>query len=68
MQQQVYGKTLTPAAESVSTQVQQANQLTDIVQVVISIILAVSVVMSLIFFALANAIKKRSLRIEQRLN
>lgn len=68
MQQQVYGKSMTPLAESLNSQVQQANRVTELVQILIWAMLAASAVFSLILFLLAQAIKKRSLRIEQRLN
>lgn len=68
MQQQVYGKTMTPLAETVVLQVQQASRLESWVKILIWIVLSVSVVLSLIFYGLANIIKKRSLRIEQRIH
>ncbi len=68
MQQQVYGKSMTPLAESLNSQVQQANRVTELVQILIWAMLAASAVFSLILFLLAQAIKKRALRIEQRLN
>lgn len=68
MQQQVYGKTMTPLAETVTPQVQQASRLESWVKILIWMVLSVSVVLSLIFYGLANIIKKRSLRIEQRIH
>ncbi|WP_347455228.1 hypothetical protein [Acinetobacter thermotolerans] len=68
MQQQVYGKTMTSLAETVTPQVQQASHLESWVKILIWMVLSISAVLSLIFYGLANIIKKRSLRIEQRIH
>lgn len=65
MQQQVYGKSLTPVAQSVDRQAQQAEQVSKITNVIIIGIAILFALLSLIIFALANSIKGRSLRIEQ---
>ncbi|HJF28229.1 MAG TPA: hypothetical protein K8V79_08295 [Acinetobacter lwoffii] len=67
MQQQVYGKSLTPLAKSVSTQVQQAEQLSQFAHIVIIAVAILSALLSLILFFLAHLIKNRSLKIEQRM-
>lgn len=67
MQQQVYGKTLTPMAESVNKQVVQAERLSQFVQILVIAAAIVSAIFSLIFFVLAQSFKKRALRIEQRI-
>jgi len=67
MQQQVYGKSLTPVAQSVDRQAQQAKQVSKITNVIIIGIAILFALLSLIIFALANSIKGRSLRIEQRI-
>lgn len=67
MQHQLYGKTLTPMAESVSRQVDQAAQMSAFVKILIIAVLIVSAVMSLILFLLAQHLKGRALRVEQRL-
>ena len=67
MQQQVYGKSLTPVAQSVERQAQQADQVSKIVNIVIIGIAILFALLSLILFVLANSIKGRSLRIEQRI-
>ncbi len=67
MQQQVYGKSLTPVAQSVDRQAQQAEQVSKITNVIIIGIAILFALLSLIIFALANSIKGRSLRIEQRI-
>ena len=68
MQQQVYGQAMTPVAKSVNTQVQQADQLSQITNLVIIGVAILSALLSLILFFLANSIKGRSLRIEQRIH
>ena len=67
MQHQLYGKTLTPMAESVSRQVDQAAQMSAFVKILIIAVLIVSAVLSLILFFLAQHLKGRALRVEQRL-
>lgn len=67
MQQQVYGKSLTPVAQSVDRQAQQAEQVSKITNVIIIGIVILFALLSLIIFVLANSIKGRSLRIEQRI-
>jgi len=67
MQQQVYGKSLTPLAQSVDRQAQQAEQVSKITNVIIIGIAILFTLLSLIIFVLANSIKGRSLRIEQRI-
>lgn len=67
MQQQVYGKSLTPVAQSVDRQAQQAEQISKITNVIIIGIVILFALLSLIIFVLANSIKGRSLRIEQRI-
>ena len=67
MQQQVYGKSLTPLAQSVDRQAQQAEQVSKITNVIIIGIAILFALLSLIIFVLANSIKGRSLRIEQRI-
>lgn len=67
MQQQVYGKSLTSVAQSVDRQAQQAEQVSKITNVIIIGIAILFALLSLIIFVLANSIKGRSLRIEQRI-
>lgn len=67
MQQQVYGKSLTPVAQSVERQAQQADEVSKIVNIVIIGIAILSALLSLVLFLLAHSIKGRSLRIEQRI-
>ncbi len=67
MQQQVYAKTLTPIAESVKTQVQKANQLSDLVKLFLMGLIVVSIILSVIFYVLARSIQARTVRIEHRI-
>ncbi|OTG62626.1 hypothetical protein B9T25_14325 [Acinetobacter sp. ANC 4470] len=67
MQHQLYAKTLSPMAESVSRQVDQAAQMSAFVKILIIAILIVSAILSLILFFLAQHLKARALRVEQRL-
>ena len=67
MQHQLYGKTLTPMAASVSKQVDQAEQMSDVVNVLIIAILILSAILSSILFLLSQHLKGRVLRVEQRI-
>lgn len=67
MQQQVYGKTLTPFATSVSKQVTQADSLSKWVRFFMIGFILLFALFSLIFGLLAYHLKGRSLRVEQRL-
>ena len=57
MQQQVYGKSLTPLAQSVDRQAQQAEQVSKITNVIIIGIAILFTLLSLIIFVLANSIR-----------
>ncbi|TCB48055.1 hypothetical protein E0H80_15370 [Acinetobacter sp. ANC 4779] len=67
MQHQLYGKTLTPMAQSVSKQVDQAEQVSNIVNIFIIAMLILSAILSLILFFLSQYLKGRVLRVEQRI-
>ena len=60
-------QSLTPVAQSVDRQAQQAEQVSKITNVIIIGIAILFALLSLIIFVLANSIKGRSLRIEQRI-
>jgi hypothetical protein len=66
MQQQVYGKSLTPVARSVDLQADQADRVSQVVHMLMIGAAILFALFSLILFALANSIKGRSMRIEQR--
>ena len=68
MQQQVYGKTLTATAQTVVPQQQQAEQLSEVMRILIAGMVLVTAALSIVLFLLANVIKTRSVRIEQRIH
>ncbi len=65
MQQQLYGKSLTPLAQSVHQKVSNAMLLEKIVNFIVWAFLLLSIVTSLILWIISNHLKKRVLRIEQ---
>ncbi|CAB1214003.1 hypothetical protein [Acinetobacter bouvetii] len=67
MQHQLYGKTLTPMAASVEKQVQQADQLSSVMQVLIVAFIFLTGFLSLILFILAKGFKERIQRIEHKI-
>lgn len=67
MQHQLYGKSLTPLAASVAKQVDQAEKLSQVVNIFILIILSLSAILTVILFLLSQHLKNRALRVEQRL-
>ena len=68
MQHQVYGKALTPLAQSVEPQVRQAQQLSYWANIIIIAISLLSAVLSLIFYLLSRRLQLRTERITHRLN
>jgi hypothetical protein len=68
MQHQLYGKTLTPMAESVSKQVQQAEQMSVVAKFFIIAISVLFAILSLVLFFLAQHLKARIVRVEQRIH
>lgn len=68
MQQQVYAKTLTPVAKTVEPKQQQAEQLSEVMRILIAGMVLVTALLSIILFLLVNMIKSRSVRIEQRIH
>ena len=68
MQHQVYGKALTPLAQSVEPQVRQAQQLSYWANIIIIAISLLSAVLSLIFYLLSHRLQLRTERITHRLN
>lgn len=67
MQNQLFGQTLTPMAQSVSKQAAQAELLNRVAYWALLAIIAVAAVISLTLFALSARIKSRAVRIEQRI-
>ncbi|MCG2609646.1 hypothetical protein LZZ98_14150 [Acinetobacter sp. SM34] len=68
MQHQLYSKTLTPMAESVSKQVQQAEQMSVVAKFFIIVISVLFTILSLVLFFLAQHLKARIIRVEQRIH
>ncbi|MEJ2897931.1 hypothetical protein [Acinetobacter sp. NS-4] len=68
MQHQLYSKTLTPMAESVSKQVQQAEQMSVVAKFFIIVISVLFAILSLVLFFLAQHLKARIIRVEQRIH
>lgn len=68
MQHQVYGKAVTPLAQSIQTKVSNAQQLAGYSQWLLIGILAVSASFSLIFYLLTAQFNRRIDRISNRLN
>lgn len=68
MQHQLYGKALTPMAKSVESKVQQANQLSNIVKIVLTAIAAIFFILSILLYLLSSRLRGRSLRIEQHMH
>lgn len=66
MQHQLYGKTLTPLAQSVEKQAIQAAQLTVWIKILIWIFILISAVLTFLLLVLSKNLKGRILRIEQR--
>ena len=67
MQQQIYAKTLTATAAAVEPQQKQAEQMSDVIRILVAGMVLVTAVLSIILFLLANMLKSRSVRIEQRI-
>lgn len=68
LQHQLYGKSISPIAKSVDQKVQKADQWSNIVQIVLVAIAALSFLLSLAIFTLSSRIKKRTQRIEQQIH
>ena len=67
MQQQVYGKALTPMAQSVHKQVQQAQQLNTLVYYMNLAVMALMLILSAVLWFLSRHLQQRILRIQQQL-
>lgn len=67
MQQQLYGQAMTPIAKSVVPKAQQAEQISDIVQIVLLAMAVVSLIMSILLYLLSSRIGGRAHRIEQNI-
>lgn len=67
LQNQLYGKTITPLAKSVDQEAHKAEIFSKYAQIFIYVIMSLSFIVSLILYALASRLKKRTLRIEHRM-
>ena len=67
MQQQTYGKTMTPIAQQVSPQVVQADQMYQVISILMMVITALLALLSVILWLLSQSLKKRLHRIGGRL-
>lgn len=67
MQQQLYGKAITPLAKSISPKIEQAQKWENILQVIIISSFIVSSILSLMLYLLSRYFSARTRRIEQNL-
>ena len=65
MQNQLFDKTMTPMAQSVEKQVQQANVVEVIVRWILIAVIVLTLVLSLLLYLLAQQFRSRIVRIEQ---
>lgn len=68
MQQQLYGQAMTPIAKSVVPKVQQAEQVSNIVRIVLLAIAVLSMIISILLYLLSSRIRGRTQRIEQNIH
>ena len=67
MQYQLYGQAVTPLAQSVEPLVAKASRWSSVLNYVLYALIAVSVLISGIFYFLSRGLKKRLVRISQKL-
>lgn len=67
MQYQLYGQAVTPLAQSVEPLVEKASRWSSVLNYVLYALIAVSVLISGIFYFLSRGLKKRLVRISQKL-
>ncbi|OUY07499.1 hypothetical protein [Acinetobacter populi] len=67
IQQQLYGKPITPLAQSIQAKVNQANKLTHYSQIILSTFLVSFAVLALLFYILNRQFNQRIHRIDQQL-
>lgn len=67
LQHQLFGKSMTPLAQSVEKQVLQAELVSKFMKIFIYALMIISFVISLFFYALASRFKMRTLRIEKQM-
>lgn len=67
MQQQLYGKAITPLAKSISPKIEQAQKWENVLQIIIILSFIVSSILSLMLYLLSRYFSARTRRIEQNL-
>lgn len=67
LQNQLYGKSITSFAKNVDKQATQAELISKYAQILIYAVIVLSFIVSLFLFVLASNLKKRAIRIEQRI-
>lgn len=68
MQHQVYGRSVSPIAQSIDSKVQKANQLSDVIRIVFIALALLSLFLSIVLFILSSRLKRRAHKIEQSFN
>ncbi|WP_043970111.1 MULTISPECIES: hypothetical protein [Acinetobacter] len=68
MQQQLYGKSITAITQPLDLRAQQAERISQIVNIILCGLLILAIALSMILYALANNLKKRRARISQKLD
>ncbi len=67
LQNQLYGKSITLFAKNVDKQATHAELISKYAQILIYAVIVLSFIVSLFLFVLASNLKKRAIRIEQRI-
>ncbi|WP_111828082.1 hypothetical protein [Acinetobacter colistiniresistens] len=68
MQQQLYGKSITAITQPLDLRAQQAERISQIVNIILCGLLILAIALSMTLYALANNLKKRRVRISQKLD
>lgn len=68
MQHQVYGRSVSPIAQSIDSKVQKANQISDVIRIVFIALALFSLFLSIVLFILSSRLKRRAHKIEQSFN
>lgn len=68
MQQQLYGKSITAITQPLDLRAQQAERISQIVNIILCGLLILAIALSMTLYALANNLKKRRARISQKLD
>ncbi|UUM26227.1 hypothetical protein NQU59_10930 [Acinetobacter colistiniresistens] len=68
MQQQLYGKSITAITQPLDLRAQQAERISQIVNIILCGLLILAIALSTALYALANNLKKRRARISQKLD